>query len=59
MEPTVDTVLADPAVHSWVKVAIREALRRDPIDAAQGLELASFVVSAWCDAHLKRVSGLA
>lgn len=59
MEPTADSVLKDPAVHSWVKVAIREAMKRDPVDAAQGLELASFVVSAWCDSKLKKDCGLA
>jgi hypothetical protein len=37
--PTIDAVLSDSASSDWLKGALRNALNRDPLDAA-------------CDAHL-------
>lgn len=33
--PGIDEVLADPAASYWLKTALRSALCRDPVDAAQ------------------------
>ena len=32
--PETDTVLQDPAASHWLKAALRSALARDPVDAA-------------------------
>ena len=32
--PSIDEVLADSAASCWLKTALRSALRRDPVDAA-------------------------
>ena len=36
MNPTIPEVLADPAASYWLKDALRSALKRDPVDAANG-----------------------
>jgi hypothetical protein len=32
-EPTVEHVLSDPAASHWLKMALRDSLERDPVDA--------------------------
>ncbi len=37
--PTIEGVLADPAVSLWLRNALRSALERDPVDAANDAEM--------------------
>ena len=46
--PTLDEILADPAASFWLKSAIRSALRRDPIDAANDAEMLTKLIDRWC-----------
>ena len=47
--PQIATVLQDPAASFWLKAAIRSALSRDPVDAANDAELLSRLLSCRCD----------
>ena len=38
-QPTIEGVLADPAASVWLKNALRSALERDPVDAANDAEM--------------------
>ncbi len=38
-QPTIEGVLADPAASLWLKHALRSALERDPVDAANDAEM--------------------
>jgi len=46
--PTLDEILVDPAASFWLKSAIRSALRRDPIDAANDAEMLTKLIDRWC-----------
>lgn len=48
--PTVSDVLKDPAASTWIKNAIRSALDRDCVDAANDAETLSAILSARCKA---------
>ncbi len=37
--PTIEEVLRDPAASLWLKAALRTALERDPVDAANDAEV--------------------
>jgi hypothetical protein len=37
--PSIDDVLRDPAASFWLKTALRTALERDPVDAANDAEM--------------------
>ena len=50
--PTIDEVLADPAASFWLKMALRSALRRDPVDAAHDSEVLAQLLGQRCDAIL-------
>jgi hypothetical protein len=50
--PTIDEVLADPAVSFWLKTALRSALCRDPVDAARDSEILAQLLGQRCDALL-------
>ena len=47
--PSIDEVLADPAASSWLKTALRSALCRDPVDAAQDSEILARLLEERCD----------
>jgi hypothetical protein len=50
--PSVDEVLADPAASIWLKMALRSALCRDPVDAAYDSEILAKLLGQRCDAIL-------
>ena len=47
--PGIDDVLADPAASYWLKTALRSALCRDPVDAANDSEILARLLKARCD----------
>ena len=50
--PSIDEVLADPAASFWLKMALRSALRCDPVDAAHDSEILAQLLGHRCDAIL-------
>jgi hypothetical protein len=52
--PTAAEVLADGATSEWLKSALRDALRRDPVDALND----ALVLGAVLEAHLREVLDL-
>lgn len=46
--PTIDEILADPASSLWLKAALRSALSRDPVDAANDAEVLARVLNDHC-----------
>jgi hypothetical protein len=50
--PNIDEVLADPAASFWLKMALRSALSRDPVDAAHDSEILAQLLGRRCDALL-------
>ena len=50
--PTAEDLLASPSVSNWLKEALRSALARDPVDAAQDAEVLHLVLSSRADAIL-------
>lgn len=51
--PEIATVLDDPAASFWLKAAVRSALVRDPVDAANDAELLSQLLARRCDEIVK------
>ena len=49
--PTVAELLDDPAASKWLKAALREAVRRDPVDALND----AIVLAAVLESHLREV----
>ena len=49
-------ILGDPAVSRWLQGALREALGRDPVDAANDAELLYEVLKRRCDTFLGEVT---
>jgi hypothetical protein len=47
--PSVDDVLADPAASYWLKTALRSALCRDPVDAANDSEILARLLKERCE----------
>jgi hypothetical protein len=47
--PRIDEVLADPAASYWLKTALRSALCRDPVHAANDSEIPARLLEEWCD----------
>lgn len=43
---TADTILADPSASFWIKSALRTALDRDPVDAANDADVLAAVLAA-------------
>ncbi len=39
MQPTVDSILADPATPYWVSDVVRVALEKDPVDASNAFDI--------------------
>jgi len=46
--PTIDEILADPAASVWLKAALRSALSRDPVDAANDADVLARLLNAHC-----------
>jgi hypothetical protein len=46
--PSAETVLNDPAASGWIRDALRTALDRDPVDAANDAEVLARVLDARC-----------
>jgi hypothetical protein len=55
MRPTVARLLADPTCSTWLKTALRSALDRDCVDAANDAELLAFVLRERCDQYQARL----
>jgi hypothetical protein len=51
--PTIEQVLADPAGSDWLKAALRSALSRDPVDAANDAEVLAKLLDRRCRQVLK------
>ena len=51
--PTIDEILGDPAASFWLKGALRSALSRDPVDAANDADLLAQVLELRCRSILK------
>ena len=47
--PSLDEVLLDPAGSLWLKSALRSALSRDPVDAANDSEILARLLDLRCD----------
>jgi len=47
--PGIDAILADPAASYWLKTALRSALCRDPVDAANDSEILARLLEERCD----------
>ena len=47
--PDIDEVLADPAASYWLKTALRSALCRDPVDAANGSAILARLLEERCN----------
>jgi hypothetical protein len=47
--PGIDEVLADAAASYWLKTALRSALCRDPVDAANDSEILARLLKERCD----------
>jgi hypothetical protein len=52
--PEIATVLKDPAASFWLKAALRSALARDPVDAANDADLLCRLLARRCDEILAR-----
>lgn len=44
--PTADEILNDPSASHWLQNALRQALDRDPVDAANDAEILAAVLAA-------------
>jgi hypothetical protein len=53
--PSIEEVLVDPAASRWLKSALRSALSRDPVDAANDSEILARLLELRCDRFLTRV----
>jgi hypothetical protein len=52
--PSIKDVLRDPAASSWLKTALRTALERDPVDAANDAEMLLRLLDARLHALLEQ-----
>ena len=52
--PTAETILADNAASSWIRLALESALKRDPVDALND----ALALAAALDTHLRITLGL-
>jgi hypothetical protein len=50
----IEQVLADPAASFWLKEALRSALDRDPVDAANDAEALAQLLDQRCQEILNR-----
>jgi hypothetical protein len=47
--PSIAELLADPTASVWLKMALRSALCRDPVDAAHDSQVLACVLARRCD----------
>lgn len=47
--PSIDEILVDPAASLWLKSALRSALSRDAVDAANDSEILAGLLGLRCD----------
>ena len=47
--PSIDEILVDPAASLWLKSALRSALSRDAVDAANDAEILAGLLGLRCD----------
>lgn len=52
--PDIGKVLRDPAASSWLKDALRSALARDPVDAANDAEVLARLLDRHCRSILSQ-----
>ena len=52
--PATEEVLRDPAASFWLKNALRSALARDPVDAANDAEVLARLLDRRCRSILNR-----
>ena len=52
--PAIARVLSDPCASLWLKQALRSALNRDPVDAANDAEVLLRLLDDWSRAILQR-----
>ncbi len=55
--PSVAEVLSDPAASYWLKNALRAALSRDPVDAANDAEVLARILEERVQRLLREVEG--
>jgi hypothetical protein len=46
--PTIEEILRDPSASFWLKAALRSALARDPVDAANDAEVLALLLDRRC-----------
>lgn len=46
--PTIEEVLRDPSASFWLKAALRSALARDPVDAANDAKVLACLLDRRC-----------
>jgi len=46
--PTIDEILGDPTTSGWLKAALRSAISRDPVDAANDADVLARVLNDRC-----------
>ena len=51
--PEIEEVLADPAASFWLRAALRSALARDPVDAANDSEILARLLDQRCRSILE------
>ena len=51
--PTIEKILADPAASFWLKRAVRSALSRDPVDAANDADVLARLLESRCRSLLE------
>jgi hypothetical protein len=52
--PSIAELLVDPTASAWLKLALRSALCRDPVDAAHDSQVLARVLARRCDDILSR-----
>ena len=52
--PDIQTILEDPAVSDWLKVALTEAITRDPVDALND----ALLLAQTLDDRMREILGL-
>jgi hypothetical protein len=51
--PTIEEVLRDPSASFWLKAALRSALARDPVDAANDAEVVALLLDQRCRSMIR------
>ena len=51
--PTIEELLRDPSASFWLKAALRSALARDPVDAANDAEVLALLLHRRCRSMLR------